>query len=140
MNNGNPVRILLTIEGGVLSAICADHNVEVIVVDYDFEEEERAYIYPEITSFSDPEKLFNGKLTKKEKGARAFVRTHWNTQTRPSEEVISIQWAIEDIEYRAKEIGVKVSRKKALEILARLKKNHDCNLGITWDTIDSYLL
>ena len=48
-------------------------------------------------------------------------------------------WCEEDVVGRAKEKGMKITREQAQEILAKMEKNHDAELGITWTTIDCYL-
>lgn len=52
---------------------------------------------------------------------------------------ISISWGVEDVEQRATENGYFLGEGDALTVLQMLKEKHDCNLGITWDTIDDYL-
>lgn len=51
-------------------------------------------------------------------------------------------WGIEDIKNRAQENyghDVVISDKLALQIIEKMQHNHDCNHGITWETIDYYL-
>lgn len=56
------------------------------------------------------------------------------------DEICSIIWTKEDIVDRAKDQGNKVPSKERLsEIINLMDKNHDCNYGITWETIDYYL-
>lgn len=52
---------------------------------------------------------------------------------------ITIKWCIEDVYERALRLKIPVSEKQASDILQKMKRNHDCTLGITWETIDSYL-
>lgn len=52
---------------------------------------------------------------------------------------ISISWGVEDVEQRATENGYLLGEGEALAVLQMLKDKHDCNFGITWDTIDDYL-
>lgn len=48
----------------------------------------------------------------------------------------AIKWSVEDFtEYG----GYKISKKKAQECLEDMIHHHDCNIGITWDTIQYYL-
>lgn len=54
-------------------------------------------------------------------------------------ETISIRWSVKDVEERAKENGYRLKAGEALKMLELLKERHDCNIGITWDTIDDYL-
>ena len=53
-------------------------------------------------------------------------------------ETILIKWGTEDVIDRAKERGIRVGKKKAREILANVKRRHDCNEGINWDVIDAH--
>jgi Ca2+-binding EF-hand superfamily protein len=55
-----------------------------------------------------------------------------------TEDMIHITWCVDDVIERARMLKVRVSKKKAREILKELERNHDATLGITWDTIDSY--
>lgn len=48
---------------------------------------------------------------------------------------ISIKWCIEDVIYQAKEDEVDITKEQASEVLQLLDKQHDCNYGITWETI-----
>jgi hypothetical protein len=52
---------------------------------------------------------------------------------------IAIVWGVEDIVDRAKDLGKRISKSKALEILNKVHHNHDATLGINWDVIDTYL-
>jgi len=49
-------------------------------------------------------------------------------------------WCEDDVLGRAKERGIKCSRARAREIIDRIDNKQDCTLGISWDTIDCYLL
>lgn len=54
-------------------------------------------------------------------------------------DTITITWSVDDVLNRAKDIGVRCSRKRALEILHLAKENHDASFGINWETFDYYL-
>ena len=54
-------------------------------------------------------------------------------------ETITISWHVKDILYRAKDNGLELSKDKALEILHKIKDNHDSTIGINWEVIDAYL-
>ncbi len=49
---------------------------------------------------------------------------------------IKLSWCIEDVMERAKQRSIKLSRKEAALVLETCLHRHDCNLGITWDTLD----
>ena len=58
---------------------------------------------------------------------------------------IAIRWCFEDIISRAEEM-VECGRNETIptedearDILKAMEHNHDCNYGITWDTIDYHL-
>lgn len=48
-------------------------------------------------------------------------------------------WQEADVLGRARERHIKISRKQASEILDEIDRKQDCELGITWTTIDCYL-
>lgn len=50
--------------------------------------------------------------------------------------VIHITWCVDDVIDRAKEQGITIGIKKAREVLAEVKRTHDCNYGVTWETLD----
>jgi hypothetical protein len=60
------------------------------------------------------------------------------------EDFIGVHWGIEDVKDRATtQFGmderVIPDDEAAREILFHMKQRHDCNFGITWETIDVYL-
>lgn len=55
------------------------------------------------------------------------------------ENKIAIIWSVNDIIDRAKYINKKVSIKRAEQILDNLYKDHDGEIGINWDTIDTQI-
>jgi chromosomal replication initiation ATPase DnaA len=52
---------------------------------------------------------------------------------------ISIVWSIEDVTEQARKDGKEITEDQAREILQMMKDNHDCNFGITWETISAYI-
>lgn len=54
---------------------------------------------------------------------------------------INMSWHIEDIKGRDidwPEDGVEpLTDNECRQVLVNIKKNHDCNIGVTWETIDS---
>jgi hypothetical protein len=57
-----------------------------------------------------------------------------------SDEHIAVAiWCEEDVLGRAEERGIKITREQAQSILDQMDANHDCESGITWDTIDAGL-
>lgn len=51
----------------------------------------------------------------------------------------SIKWGVGDFMGRAKDTGYTISRAKAQDSLEEMIRRHDCNFGITWDTLDFYI-
>jgi hypothetical protein len=55
-----------------------------------------------------------------------------------------ISWCVKDFEQKASEIeenaGKKIfDRSKFLDALSEMIAKHDCNFGISWDTVECYL-
>ena len=48
-------------------------------------------------------------------------------------------WTVEDVIERAYERGMVVTRSQAERILEEMEQKQDASIGISWDTIDSYL-
>ena len=48
-------------------------------------------------------------------------------------------WSEDDVLGRAKERGISCTREQAQEILDEMDRKQDCELGITWTTIDCFL-
>jgi hypothetical protein len=46
-----------------------------------------------------------------------------------------ITWCVEDVQEVAKQRYEKCTKARGLRVLELMDKNHDCNYGITWDTI-----
>jgi hypothetical protein len=58
---------------------------------------------------------------------------------KPDEHIATAIWCEEDVLGRAKERGKKITRKQAQEILDSIDHKQDCELGISWDTLDCYI-
>jgi len=52
---------------------------------------------------------------------------------------IKISWCYEDVLQRAKENGIRLTKKEACDALALTLKRHDCNIGISWETLDVWI-
>lgn len=53
---------------------------------------------------------------------------------------IALIWDIEDVIQQAKDNDFKVpTEAEAIDILAAMQHGHDCNHGITWETINAHL-
>lgn len=44
---------------------------------------------------------------------------------------IAIIWSIEDVQH----VRPQLNDEQAMEVLDRIKRHHDCNLGVTWETL-----
>jgi len=44
---------------------------------------------------------------------------------------IAIIWSIEDVQH----VRPQLNDKHAMDVLDRIKRHHDCNLGVTWETL-----
>jgi hypothetical protein len=64
--------------------------------------------------------------------ALAVLNAYW-------EDRIAITWSTGDILGQAKEQGIRITRKRAHEILQKMFHDHDSSQGISWDTINSEL-
>ena len=76
------------------------------------------------------------KLTKEEKAVQRGNALKAARELLESDGNIVILWNIEDVISRAKEKGKRVSKKAARIILDDVENYHDCNYGITWETLD----
>ena len=56
-----------------------------------------------------------------------------------SSEQIEIIWHVDDVLERCEELGITMSRDKALDVLHTIKNRHDANLGINWTVIDCHI-
>jgi hypothetical protein len=50
-----------------------------------------------------------------------------------------LEWGIDDVIGTAKEMKVKMTRKKAIDILDEMEKHHDAEYGVNWETIRDYI-
>lgn len=48
---------------------------------------------------------------------------------------IAIIWSIEDVQG----ISPSLTNEEAMNVLANVKRKHDCNLGVTWDTLEFWI-
>lgn len=56
-----------------------------------------------------------------------------------SKRTMIVSWHIDDVFMAAGEDYIRISEQLAKEILEEMKDNHDATLGITWDTIHTYI-
>ena len=69
------------------------------------------------------------------------LRIKYNTLKKEFEQYKreSIKWGCEDFIQRAEDTGYKCSKKEAQKLLEEMIHKHDCEVGITWFTLDYYL-
>jgi hypothetical protein len=67
------------------------------------------------------------------------VIEHLSRNYKPDEHIAAAIWCEGDVLGRAKELKIKITRKRAQEILDQIDHAHDASIGISWDTIDCYL-
>lgn len=53
--------------------------------------------------------------------------------------VAMVYWCEEDVIERAASKGVRLGSRAAGRILDKIDRRHDCETGITWDTLDYYI-
>jgi hypothetical protein len=56
-------------------------------------------------------------------------------KSNPEESVCIHMWQVEDVIEQAKEIGKRVTKNEAQEILEEIEDNIDSELGVSWTTI-----
>jgi hypothetical protein len=61
-------------------------------------------------------------------------------RTLPSKEHFAcVIWSTADVKAKAKEMHKRISTAKANDIIDQIHKRHDAGMGITWDTLESYI-
>jgi hypothetical protein len=56
-----------------------------------------------------------------------------------SDKFISIKWYANDVMDRANHLGIDITEEDSEEILDNIRRGHDCEYGINWDTIDCHI-
>ena len=51
----------------------------------------------------------------------------------------SIKWDTVDFVNHGEIVDIEITEESAQEYLESMIENHDCNIGITWDTVEEYL-
>ncbi len=61
-------------------------------------------------------------------------------QKRDQEEIVAYDmWCVEDVEYRAKDIGVPVTKEQCEGVLEAMEARFDANCGFSWYIMDIYI-
>jgi len=58
---------------------------------------------------------------------------------KPDEHIATAIWTEEDVLGRAKDQRKKITRKQAQDILDQIDRKQNCELGISWDTLDCFI-
>ena len=53
-----------------------------------------------------------------------------------TKDAIAIVWCMQDVQEKAQEMGHSLSDEICLDILGDVQRHHDCNYGITWESIE----
>jgi len=56
-----------------------------------------------------------------------------------TDEIAVAIWTIDDVLDRAEEMGNKITRDQAEKVVYALQSQHDANIGINWDVIDTHI-
>jgi len=62
-----------------------------------------------------------------------------NIQDFDTDTTIGAFWGIDDVIFRAEEIGFTLDYIQAKEVLGNTKRNHDASIGINWDVLDCHI-
>lgn len=49
-------------------------------------------------------------------------------------------WSTADVLSRSKDIGCKITRRAAEDIIEEVHHRQDCSIGINWDVLDNYII
>ena len=55
------------------------------------------------------------------------------------QDCIALVWSWEDVIHRAGERGHKLTRQECADIISEVGRKHDCELGVSWLTLDVYI-
>ena len=67
--------------------------------------------------------------------SEAIKRLKWNKK----QHIAVAIWCENDVLERARERNIEITKEEAAEIIDKIDNKQDCELGITWTTIDCYL-
>jgi hypothetical protein len=62
------------------------------------------------------------------------------SQMDKNEPLAYVLWLAEDVEMKAEENNEVLTADEISDVLARTQKYHDCEYGITWDTINDHMI
>lgn len=58
----------------------------------------------------------------------------------PEEHIACIEWCADDVLERSKELEKFITKKAAEEIIDKIHAESECEYGITWQTVDEYII
>lgn len=64
-----------------------------------------------------------------------FAELSGQGYTKPDPDAVTFSWHIEDVKQQAAEDDVTITDEQCYEVLNRLVKYHDANVGINWEVI-----
>ena len=65
----------------------------------------------------------------------------WEARDQEDNESCVTRWMIADIEWSCRHIGYsRPTRDQAIDILSEMENRHDASMGISWDTINYYII
>ena len=86
-------------------------------------------------------KTLRGELAKERQEHINLIRTYETFRAYHEQyEKESIKWSAEDFVNQGEITDIEISEENAQLYLERMIEKHDCNFGITWSTIDEYLI
>lgn len=85
-------------------------------------------------------KALRGELAKERQEHINLIRTYETFRAYHEQyEKESIKWDAVDFVHHGEIVDIEISEESAQEYLESMIENHDCNIGITWDTVEEYL-
>ena len=82
----------------------------------------------------------SGELVKERQEHINLIRTYETFRAYHEQyEKESIKWDAVDFVHHGEIVDIEISEESAQEYLESMIENHDCNIGITWDTVEEYL-
>ena len=85
-------------------------------------------------------KALRGELAKERQEHINLIRTYETFRAYHEQyEKESIKWDAVDFVHHGEIVDIEISEESAQEYLESMIENHDCNIGITWNTVEEYL-
>ncbi len=85
-------------------------------------------------------KTLRGELAKERQEHINLIRTYETFRAYHEQyEKKSIKWDAVDFVHHGEIVDIEISEESAQEYLESMIENHDCNIGITWNTVEEYL-